>query len=145
MIFAVLDNDEADLINEIALFAIQSIYGIVFSALTIAVCIIVGLPIRLTERLYKWWSTKPTVALTGIITGLIVLVTSLNSHFSETTNVIIEGEQKTKQIPNINLALIGWFLTAFCLLHLYPLTIIEWFKTKLFPKGIDKAARASCD
>lgn len=138
MIFALLDNDEADLINETALFVIEPIYGIVFSTLTIVACIIVGLPIRLIARLYKWWSSKPLIAFAGIIIGLILLAISYNSHFIETTNVIIDGESKTKQIPNITLVLTGWFLTAFCLLHFYPLTIIKRFKTKLFSKELNK-------
>ena len=138
MIFAVLDNDEADLINETALVIIQPVYAIVFSTLTIAACLIIGLPIRLSPRLFEWWTSKPLIAFAGIIAGLFLLTISLNSHFTNTANTIINGEQTTKQIPNISLSLSGWFLSAFFVLHFYPCTIIKKIKRKISSKQIDK-------
>jgi hypothetical protein len=138
IIFALLDMNDFDFANGVGFLIFQPLYGFIFSALTIAVCITVGLPIRLIPKLFKWWSLKPIIVFVGVIIGLILLIISLNSHFTETTNVTINGEQTVKQIPNITLALTGWFLTAFCLLHFYPLTIIKWFKTKVLTKQVDK-------
>jgi len=40
----------------------------------------------------------------------------------------MDGKEQTKEIPNSILALSGWLLTAFSLLHFYPATIIKWLK-----------------
>jgi len=134
MAFAILDNDEADLISESTLLVIQPIYAIVFSTITIACCIILGLPIRLVSKLRKWWSGKPTFTILGILFGVILLFVSLNSNFADHTTVMIDGEKRTKQIPNFTLALGGWFLTAFSVLHFYPGTVINSIKMRWFSR-----------
>lgn len=135
IIFALLDMTDYDFPNAVGFLIFQPIFGLLLCAATIASCMFIGLPIRLIQRLYYWWSKKPYIIFFGVTVGFILLIISLI--FTEATNIMIDGENKSKQIPNIKLALAGWFLIAFCLLHFYPLTIINWFKTKLFSRRFD--------
>ena len=131
MVFAVLDNDEADMISGLGLLIIHPLFAAIFSAITILGCILLGLPIRLNSKLYKWWTDKPLLCITVGFIGLMLLLLSLNHNFTESTKVIINEEEVMKQIPNTTLALTGWLLTGFSLLHFYPLTILIFIINKL--------------
>jgi hypothetical protein len=130
MTFAILDNDEADLISESALLIIHPIYAIILSTITIGCCFIFGLPIRLISKLNKWWSSKPILVILGILAGTTFLLLSLKSNFADHTTVVVDGENKIKQIPNLAMACTGWFLTAFVLLHFYPIPVINSIKMR---------------
>ena len=99
MFFALLDNDFG-LDGLVGLFIFQPIFGIILSVLTIIVCFIVGLPIRLNKKLNYWWTTNFYISIIGAICGLTLLVIAL--------------------LPNTVFLCMGWFLTAFSLLHIYP-------------------------
>ena len=130
MVFAILDNDEADMITELGLLTIHPLFAAIFSSITIIACILLGLPIRFNSKLNIWWTDKPFVSISVGIIGLILLLLSLNQNFTESTKVTINEEEVMKQIPNTTLALTGWFLTGFSLLHFYPLTILIFIKNK---------------
>ena len=128
--------NDFDLPSGIGFLIFQPVFGIVLSGLTIIACTILGLPIRLSPRLYNWWSERPFIIFIAVTVGLILLIMSL--FFTETINAVSDGEEKTKQIPNISLAVTGWVLTAFSLLHFYPMTIIKWLKKKLWRNATTK-------
>lgn len=138
IIFALLDMDEFDLITEGAFLIFQPIFGIILSILTIIVCAIVGLPIRLIPKVYSWWSSKPVLVFACVTVGIILMFLSLNGNFTETAQVTIDGEERSKEIPNSYLVVTGWFLTAFSLLHFYPMPLIEWFKNKIWTKATNR-------
>ena len=120
MLFALLDNDFG-LDGLFGLFIFQPIIGIALSVLTIVVCLTIGLPIRFYKKLNYWWTTNFYISVIGIICGLTLLFLALLPNFNETVTVIAENGQETlKQIPNSTFSYIGWFLTAFSLLHTYP-------------------------
>src|SRR5580658_4830154 len=125
MIFAILDNDEADMISESTLLIIHPIYAIILSTATIFCCLIVGLPIRLIAAVRAWWASKPILVILGTLFGGALLLLSLKSNFADHTTIFVDGENKTKRIPNIYMAVTGWFLISFFLLHFYPLPIIN--------------------
>lgn len=131
LVFALLDTEEIDILNVIAFFIFQPIFGILLSSFTIIICLVAGLPIRLIPRVYNWWIRKPLVSFAGCSAGVILLLASLYPDFTETTEVLINMENRVKQVPNLNLAVAGWFLTAFSLLHFYPMSIINWSKKKI--------------
>jgi len=131
MIFAVLDNDEVDMISEVGLLTIQPLFAAILSALTIVACAVIGLPIRLNSKVNKWWKGRPIVSIIGGTIGLTLLLLSINHNFTEDKKVIINEEEIIKQIPNTILALTGWFLTGFSLLHFYPLTFLRQVKNRL--------------
>lgn len=49
-----------------------------------------------------------------------IIVLALIPTFRETAILIIDEREKLKQIPNLTLSSIGWLLTTFSILHLYP-------------------------
>lgn len=119
MVFALLDSDFGfDGLFGLVIF--QPIIAIILSGLTIFCCLIVGLPIRLNNKLNSWWTTNFYVSIIGAFIGLTFLVLALLPTFSETVTYDLDGVPTLKQIPNSILSFSGWFLTAFSLLHIYP-------------------------
>lgn len=134
--------NDFDVPSGIGFLIFQPAFGIIISGLTIIACTILGLPIRLIPRLHKWWSRKPLIVFVGVFIGLILLLLSLNSHFTETAKINVDGTEQTKEIPNSILVSTGWLLIAFCLLHFYPVPIIKWLKKKIWTKATTKTQAA---
>jgi len=132
MFLAILENDEADPINEIGLLVIQPLIASVLITVTMIICYIVGLPIRLIARVKNWWVEKPVLPLIGIACGTIFFLLAFNKNLMEQKEVLIDGEQKLKQVPNFNMSLAGWFIIAFSLLHFYPKAIVQFIKRIFF-------------
>lgn len=138
IIFALLDNDDPDIPNAIGFLIFQPLYGIFLSTITIIICFIAGLPIRLINKVYNWWSDKPYIIIAGLVIGIVFLILSLNPNYTKTTKVLVDGLEKAKQIPNLKFVLLGWFIIAFSTLHFYPLVIFKWFKDKITAKTSNK-------
>ena len=119
MFFAFLDNDFG-FDGLFGLIFFQPIIGVVVSGLTILLCLIVGLPIRLHKKLNYWWTTNFYISILGAIIGLALLLLAILPQFHETVTATIDGQETLKQIPYPSLTLIGWFLTTFSLLHIFP-------------------------
>jgi hypothetical protein len=119
MVFALLDSDFG-FDGLLGLVIFQPIIAIILSGLTIFVCLILGLPIRLNSKLNYWWTTNFYISIIGTIFGLIFLLLALLPTFSETVTYDLDGQSTLKQIPNSILSISGWLLTAFSLLHIYP-------------------------
>lgn len=119
MVYALLDSDFG-FDGLFGLVIIQPIIGAILSLLTIFVCSLVGLPIRLNKNLNHWWTTHFYISLLGAVCGLTFLALALLPNLQDTVTTQIDGQETIKHIPNSYLAITGWFLTAFSLLHLYP-------------------------
>jgi hypothetical protein len=119
MVFALLDSDFG-FDGLFGLFIIQPIFAIVLSGLTILVCLIVGLPIRLNNKLNYWWTSNFYIAIIGAACGLTFLLIAFHPNLKETVTADLNGQPTLKQIPNLAFITIGWFLTAFSILHTYP-------------------------
>lgn len=119
MVFALLDNDFG-FDGLFGLFVIQPIIAIILSGLTIFICLIVGLPIRLNNKLNYWWTTHFYISIIGTVIGLTFLLLALTPAFKETVTYDLDGQPTLKQIPNSIFSISGWLLTAFSLLHIYP-------------------------
>lgn len=119
MFFALLDSDFG-FDGLLGLFVFQPIFALILSGLTIFVCLIAGLPIRLNSKLNYWWTTNFYTAIIGTVFGLTFLFLALLPTFRETVTYDLDGQPTLKQIPNSVLSISGWFLTAFSLLHIYP-------------------------
>lgn len=119
MVFALLDSDFGfDGLFGLVFF--QPIIAIILSGLTIIVCLILGLPIRLNSKVNYWWTTNFYISIIGTIIGLTFLFLSLLPTFRDTATCDLDGQTTLKQITNTVLSISGWFLTAFSLLHFYP-------------------------
>gem|GEM_PF-1440312 len=111
---------EVETINEILyLFVIP----IILIPLTIAICLIVGLPIRLSSKIYNWWLSNSYIAFIGLTLGFIIILLSPN--FTNDIEIVENGIQTYKDFPNETILGTGWFVTAFFLLHFYPIRFIE--------------------
>ncbi len=119
MTFVFLDY-EGGFDNFIGTTIFQPILGGLISILTIMICLIIGLPIRLGKTINSWWSRNYLISIIGTIVGLTLLIMSFLPSFKETVKTIIENEEITKETPNLILVSIGWFLTAFSTLHIFP-------------------------
>jgi hypothetical protein len=119
MIFVLLDY-QGGIDSFIGTTLFQPIIGGLISIATIAICLLVGLPIRIRDRINTWWTKRIWLSMLATLAGLFLFVLSLLPSMMKTINVTIEDEIIQKQIPNIGLATAGWFLTGFSLLHLFP-------------------------
>lgn len=128
--YALQDIYEADFANEIGFLIFQPLFGFVYTSITILACCILGLPIRLITRVRQWWTRRPFIPLLGLLIGLIFFVLSFKTNLMETKQIVVNGELMNKTVPNFYLSLIGWFLTAFCLLHLYPTSLLSLFRKR---------------
>lgn len=135
MIFAISDyNGGIDGILGIAVF--QPIMSIIFAFLTILICGLVGLPIRINKKLNKWWRTKFYVSLILTFIGIVLSVISFLPTFVQKTEYDINGITEITTIPNIFLAITGWFLIAFGILHSFPplklqIKLTDWLNSKI--------------
>lgn len=131
MIFAALDVDEIGLPETIGFFIFQPLFGIILVAITIFTCIILGLPIRLHERLNNWWQAHQAIPIAGIIAGIILLTASLFPSLMEQKQGIIDGSSVAKFVPNLRLAVGGWVLTSFSLMHWFPKPLMNLLRRLL--------------
>jgi hypothetical protein len=118
---------ELEMINEILWLIIIPFILIVG---TIVSCIIVGLPIRIIQKVYDWWSARPMVSFFGLLTGLVLMTLTLNDGFMEKEIIVVNKQELVKEVPNNYLLLFGWFLTAFFMLHFYPKHFFNHLKQK---------------
>jgi hypothetical protein len=119
MIYSVFDSDFG-FDGLFGLVIIQPIIGAILSLVTIFLCLFVGLPIRLNKNLNRWWTKHFYISLIGFFCGLTFLVLAFLPNFQHSVTTHTDGQATIKYIPNSYLAITGWFLTAFSLLHLYP-------------------------
>ncbi len=118
MLFAAFDY-QGGIANFVGLAIFQPILAICLSLLTIIVCGIIGLPIRLNNRFNKWWRTNFYFAIILGIIGLVFCVISVFPNFIEQVEYRIDGLEQTATVPNRFFSVSGWFLIAFGLLHLF--------------------------
>lgn len=119
IVFALSDNDFG-IDGIFGLVIIQPIIAIIISILTIIICLIIGLPIRLNNKMHHWWITNFYISIIGTVFGLIMLILAILPEFQETVAICIDEDVVSKQTPNPVFMCGGWFLTTFSLVHLYP-------------------------
>jgi len=119
MIFVLLDY-QGGVDSFIGTTFFQPIIGSLISIVTIGICLLIGLPIRISDSINTWWTKKIWLSLLGTLSGLTLISLSLLPSMMETRSLTVENEIIQKQIPNIALATTGWLLTGFSLLHLFP-------------------------
>lgn len=124
MLFAIFDY-QGGFANFVGLTLFQSILAILISILTVIVCGLVGLPIRLNHRLNTWWRTHFYVAILIGLLGLVACAISLMPGFVEEVTYRMDGMDMTQTLPNRILSVSGWFLVAIGTLHIYPPIILE--------------------
>jgi hypothetical protein len=133
MLYSILDNVDADLVNMTVLLFINPLWGILFSFLTIVVCGLIGLPIRYKVNLHDWWLKHSYIPLIGFMLGVSLLIIAFHGDLTQDITTTIGDESFKRQGPNTTLTIIGWFICAFSILHCYPFVIINSI-VKIFAK-----------
>jgi len=98
MLMAILDANDIDFVFLVG----QPIMGIIAILITLFLCFILGLPIRLIPKVYNWWTNKPIICFVGVAIGIALILISYNSHLIETVKVVTDGVERTKQVSNTN-------------------------------------------
>lgn len=124
MIYAMFDY-QGGIANFVGLTIFQPFWAILLSILTVIVCGLVGLPIRLNKRLHNWWRTNYYFSILIGFIGLIACGISLMPEFVEVVTFRMEGMNMKHTVPNQSLSISGWFLVAIGTLHVYPPIILE--------------------
>lgn len=119
MLFAMLDY-QGGIANFVGLTVLQPIFAILLSVVTVIVCGLIGLPVRLNRKLNEWWRTHFYVSILIGLSGLIACAISLTPGFIEEITYNMDGSDRTHTVPNQILSITGWFLVAFGTLHVYP-------------------------
>ncbi len=120
--------------NFLGLTLFQLILAILLSILTVIVCGLVGLPIRLNNRLNNWWRTHFYISILIGLIGLVACAISLMPGFVEEITYRMDGIDMTQTVPNQTLSISGWFLVAIGTLHTYPPKYIQDKFERLFSK-----------
>lgn len=131
MLFAMFDY-QGGFANFVGLTLFQPILAILISLLTVIVCVLVGLPIRLNHRLNDWWRTHFYVSILIAILGLVPCAISVLPGFVEEITYRMDGVDLTQTVPNQILSISGWFLVAIGTLHIYPPKYIQDKVERLF-------------
>lgn len=124
MLFAMF-NYQGGIANFVGLTLFQPILAILISVLTVIICGLVGLPIRLYNRLNIWWRTHFYVSILIGLLGLVACALSLMLGFVEEITYRMDGMDMTQTVPNQILSISGWFLVAIGTLHTYPPKFIQ--------------------
>jgi hypothetical protein len=141
IIYALLDVDDADMINGIGFVVFQPLFGFILTSITILICFVLGLPIRLKSKVRKWWLTRPLLPIIGVVLGLLLLLLAFSPNLTATKQVVLNGETVDKKLPNPSVSITGWFLTAFCLLHFYPQSFLSLFRKRRKPSSLEHTIR----
>ena len=124
MLFAMFDY-QGGFANFVGLTLFQPILAFLLSILTVIVCGLVGLPIRLNNRLNTWWRTHFYVSILIGFSGLVACAISLMPGFVEEVTYRMDGMDMSQTVPNQILSVLGWFLVAIGTLHAYPPKFIQ--------------------
>ncbi len=119
MLFAMFDY-QGGIANFVGLAIFQPIFAIILSLLTVIICGLIGLPIRLNKRLNNWWRTHFYISILIGFLGIVACAISLMPGFIEEITYRMDGMEMTQTIPNQILSISGWFLVAMGTLHTYP-------------------------
>ena len=123
MVIAVLDS-EWGFDGIVGLF-FQLLWAGLISALTIVVCLVIGLPIRILPSVRHWWGNRIFIPLLLILIGIALFVLA---HQPDNMTVVRvddlvapdDIEVPEKLVPHLGYVAAGWFLSAFGVLHLFP-------------------------
>jgi hypothetical protein len=136
MLFAMFDY-QGGFANFVGLTLFQPILAILLSILTVIVCGLVGLPIRLNNRLNTWWRTHFYISILIGFLGLVACVISLMPGFVEEVTYRMDGMDMTQTVPNRILSISGWFIVAIGTLHTYlPKFIQDRLESLLTSKSV---------
>jgi hypothetical protein len=102
----------------------QPIMGAIFSGIAILLLLILGLPIRFIKRINMWWKAHWWMPLFIGTAAFIMMILSWTPAF----RIKVMDPDLGMMVDSFHpvLAISGWLLTLFAVLHFYP--PIPWLK-----------------
>jgi uncharacterized membrane protein YqgA involved in biofilm formation len=99
-------------------FVFQPLMGIAFSVVAILVLLVLGLPLRMSKRLNSWWRRYWCAPF---VVGSIAFGLMLASWIPRFRVTVFDPELQA-EVSSFHpaLAISGWLLTIFAVLHFYP-------------------------
>ena len=85
---------------------------------SMALTLLIGLPLRLNKKINGWWTRHQLIPVAGALAGCTLMYLSnflTMDHLYPMGDNAYEAITMTNPVPVIG----GWLLTIFCLLHLY--------------------------
>ena len=89
----------------------------ILPAMAVCIAAVVGSPIRLIPAVRRWWIRNGEISVAGLLAGWGFTVYSFLSSREESG--FEEGIHYTARIPNWDALLLGWWLLAFFMTHLW--------------------------
>jgi hypothetical protein len=127
---------EFDMISGIGFLIFQPILGSIIIALTIGICFLMGISLRRNKKHSAWWRNNQLIPIMGLLVGLLLFALSFLPSVADVQLIELEeGLTVEKHFPNSILAFSGWFLSAFSLLHFYPLSFWDSLRSKTHPQN----------
>ncbi|MET3935614.1 hypothetical protein [Arthrobacter sp. OAP107] len=84
---------------------------------SMAVMVLLGLPLRLVPKLRRWWIANGEISVAGIIMGCLAIAAAyVRGHQQEGT---AEGRHYSAWIPDYPMLFAGWLVMAFFLTHVW--------------------------
>lgn len=124
-------NENAHIVEGIGASNHRWMFMLVAVTSSMFICFIIGLPIRLIDRVRTWWIGKPLINLVLLLTGLILLFCNSLPFFNQTSFRTDYGELTTYSVTDPRVVVAGWLLTCFSLLHFYPDSIVKFKRKQL--------------
>ncbi|WP_303311764.1 hypothetical protein [Hymenobacter sp. BT730] len=122
LLFALMDY-QGGIDGLLGLIVVQPLFGVILTLITIGLCACIGLPLRLQGKLRDWWLHRTSIRFGLLVLGIALLVSSVLNQ-----QLVYDAEGLPKHAPNAWLAIEGWFITGFSLLHAYPPLVLQnWF------------------
>jgi len=123
--FITKSNERAGIVEGLGFENSRAMYAVIIILFTIAICLLIGLPIRLIPSFRNWWTRRPAINILTFLCGLFLIFLYRNSFFSQETISTSSGILTTFVLTDPYTVLAGWFLVAFSLLHLYPIVFLK--------------------
>lgn len=94
---------------------LQSLFIIL---VTMAFSLVIGLPIRMSDKINSWWLHHQLIPITGAIIGSLLMLAGAFIRYKHIYPVG-EGTAEVLIVPDTLVSGCGWSVAIFSLLHLY--------------------------
>ena len=106
----------------------QPIIGAFFSGFAVLICLAIGSPIRVSSQLNRFWKKHWWISVAiGAVGFFLMMLSTMPGYQVEVYDSFLE-ENVLPSSPV--LAVGGWFLTIFSILHFFPPTKLEFVRAE---------------
>lgn len=111
----------------LSMFFIQPPRAMLFSGITVLICTLAGLYLRLNRTAFRWWTRHFYLALLLIFFGFVCILLSGSGSFADVYVQQTASGEVRREVPDAYMFLSGWFILTFGMMHLFPpYAMLEW-------------------